>query len=75
VITFNATITDNGDLSMVQFSFTGTGSQTWDMVKGEDGRFEFANTFITAGTYNFTITAVDEAGNTQTYSSSVNVVA
>ena len=75
VITFNATITDNGDLSIVQFGITGPSSQTWDMVMGEDGRYGFSYTFTTTGTYNFVVTAVDEAGNSQTYSSSVNVVA
>jgi len=75
VITFNATITDNGDLSKVQFGLTGTSPQTWDMVVGDDGRFEFSYTFTTAGTYNFVVTAEDEAGNVQTFASSINVVA
>lgn len=75
LITFNATITDNGELSTVQFGITGPSSQTWDMAMGEDGRYGFSYTFTTTGTYNFVVTAVDEAGNSQTYSSSVNVVA
>jgi hypothetical protein len=72
-ITFNATVSDNGGLSQVQFSFTSSG-QTWDMTIGEDGRYEFAQVFISTGTYNFVITATDDVGNVETMTGSVNVV-
>ncbi len=76
LITFNATVTDNGDLSQVQFSFTGSEAQTWNMTVGDDGRYEFSNVFTSTstGTYNFVITAMDQAGNTNTLIGSVNVV-
>lgn len=72
-VTFNATVIDNGELSKVQFSFTGSDPQTFDMVLGDDGRYEFTHDFTATGTgtYNFVITATDEAGNTQTYASSI----
>jgi hypothetical protein len=75
-VTFNATVIDNGDLSSVKFSFTGSSPQTFDMVLGDDGRYEFTYDFTAAGkgTYNFVITATDEAGNTQTYTSSILLV-
>lgn len=73
-VTFNATVIDNGKLAKVQFSFTGSNPQTFDMVLGEDGRYEFTYDFTTAGTYNFAVIATDEAGNTQTFTSSILVI-
>ncbi|MCG7844538.1 MAG: hypothetical protein MIO90_03810 [Methanomassiliicoccales archaeon] len=73
-ITFNATVTDNGGLSQVQFSFTGSG-QIWNMTIGDDGRYEFIQVFTIASTYNFIITATDDVGNVETMTGSVNVVA
>lgn len=75
-VTFNATVIDNGELSKVQFSFTGSDPQTFDMVLGDDGRYEFTHDFTATGTgtYNFVITATDEAGNTQTYASFITLV-
>jgi hypothetical protein len=73
-ITFNATVTDNGGLDAVQFSFTGSGGLTWDMTVGEDGRYEYTHVFTSTGTYNFAITATDDVGNVQTMTGSVNVV-
>lgn len=73
-ITFNATVTDNGDLSKVQFSFTGSNPQTFDMVKGEDGRYQFTYVFTSPGTYNFVVTAEDKAGNVHTLTSSIQMV-
>lgn len=73
-VTFNATVIDNGDLSNVQFSFTGADPQTFDMVEGDDGRYEFTYNFTVADTYTFAVIATDEAGNTQTYTSSIQIV-
>lgn len=73
-VTFNATVIDNGDVSSVQFSFTSPNQQTFDMVVGEDGRYEFTYNFTTVGTYNFVVTATDEAGNTNTYKASITIV-
>ena len=73
-VTFNATVIDNGDLSNVQFSFTGASPQTFDMVKGDDGRYEFSYNFTVADTYTFSVIATDDAGNTQTYTSSIQIV-
>lgn len=73
-VTFNATITDNGDLSKVEFAFTGADPQTFDMVKGDDGRYEFTYNFTVANTYTFAVIATDDAGNTQTYTSSIQIV-
>ncbi len=70
-VTFNATVIDNGDLSSVQFIFTGSDPQTFDMTVGEDGRYEFTHVFTDTGTYNFAITATDDAGNVHTYAFSV----
>jgi len=74
-VTFNATVIDNGELSNVQFSFTGSNPQSFDMVKGDDGRYEFTYNFTVPGTYNFAVIATDGSGNTHTFSSSVNVKA
>lgn len=73
-VTFNATVIDNGDLSLVKFSFTGADPQSYDMVVGDDGRYEYTHTFTTAGTYNFVVIATDEAGNTHTYASSILLI-
>ncbi|HIH76396.1 MAG TPA: hypothetical protein HA343_03675 [Methanomassiliicoccales archaeon] len=73
-VTFNATITDNGDLSKVEFAFTGADPQTFDMVKGDDGRYEFTYNFTVPDTYTFAVIATDDAGNTQTYTSSIQIV-
>ena len=72
-VTFNVTVFDNGELSKVQFSFIGS-EGSWDMVKGEDGRYEYTHTFEVPGTYTFEITAVDKAGNTNTYRSSIGII-
>jgi len=72
-ITFNATVTDNGDLSMVQFTITGTGGGTWDMTESSDGRYEYVHTFVN-GFYNIIVTATDETGNEATLNFTVNVV-
>ncbi len=73
-VTFNATVIDNGDLSKVQFSFTGADPQTFDMVVGDDGRYEFTYNFTEANTYSFSVIATDDAGNAQTYTSSIQIV-
>ncbi len=73
-VTFNATVIDNGDLSKVQFSFTGANPQSFDMVAGDDGRYELTYNFTVADTYTFAVIATDEAGNTQTYTSSIQIV-
>ena len=73
-VTFNATITDNGGLSKVEFAFTGADPQTFEMVEGENGRYEFTYDFTVADTYTFAVIATDDAGNTQTYTSSIQVV-
>lgn len=73
-VTFNVTVIDNGDLSKVQFIFTEPNSQTFDMVVGDDGRYEFTYDFTATGSYSFKVIATDEAGNTQEYPSSVQIV-
>ncbi len=73
-VTFNATVVDNGDLSKVQFSIPDYDAQTYDMVKGEGGRFEFTYNFTEADTYRFYVTAIDEAGNTKTFSAQIQIV-
>jgi hypothetical protein len=72
-ITFNATVTDNGDLSTVQFTITGSGGGTWDMTEGSDGRYEYVHTFAN-GFYNIIVTATDDAGNEATLNFTLNVV-
>jgi len=72
-ITFNATVTDNGDLSTVHFTITGSGGGTWNMTESSDGRYEFVHTF-TDGTYNIIVSAIDDAGNEETFNFSVQVV-
>jgi len=74
LITFNATITDNGGISSVTFSLLGESDQSWDMVRGEDNRYEFTHIFVSTGTYNFVISAVDDSGNEHSLSGSVNLV-
>ncbi len=75
-VTFNVTVIDNGELSKVQFIIMSEGQseEPRDMVKGEDGRYEYTHTFETPDTYYFEITAVDEAGNTNTYRSSIGII-
>ncbi|MHC1680144.1 MAG: Ig-like domain-containing protein [Methanomassiliicoccales archaeon] len=73
-ITFNATVTDNGDLSKVQFSLPNHDTQKYDMSKGDDGRYEITYNFTEAGTYRFYVTAVDEAGNTQTFTAEIEII-
>jgi hypothetical protein len=74
LITINATIADNGALSTVQFSFEGPESYSGNMTVGADGRYESSYTFTITGTYNFVITATDEAENVRTVTGSLNVV-
>jgi hypothetical protein len=44
------------------------------MVVGDDGRYEFTYNFTVADTYTFAVIATDDAGNTQTYTSSIQIV-
>ena len=74
-ITFNATVTDNGGLSSITFSFTSPDLGDWPMVKADDGRYQLSYTFDSTGTYNFTIIAVDDSGNSKSIPGSVTVVA
>ncbi|MCX6650575.1 MAG: hypothetical protein NT131_02810 [Methanomassiliicoccales archaeon] len=73
-ITFNATVTDNGALSLVQFTISGSGGNTWNMTEGSNGRYEIVHTFVDTGTYSIVISATDDVGNVETLNMSVQVV-
>jgi len=73
-VTFNVTVTDNGELSKVQFSIPDSDPVKYDMVKGDDGRYEVVYNFTAPGMYRFYVTAVDEAGNIQEFTELVEIV-
>ncbi|HUT26850.1 MAG TPA: Ig-like domain-containing protein [Methanomassiliicoccales archaeon] len=73
-VTFNITAMDNGNLNSVQFKLLGDTPQSWNMTIGEDGRWEHTMTFTQTATYNFVITATDDAGNVETLQRSILVV-
>ncbi len=73
-VTFNVTVTDNGELSKVQFSIPDSDTAVYDMVKGADGRYEVVYNFTAPGMYRFYVTAVDEAGNIQEFTELVEIV-
>lgn len=66
-VVINVTVVDNHHISKVTMTFTDPTGSTYEMTKGQDGRYGFEITFDAPNTtYNYVITAVDGAGNQQT---------